>query len=181
MRLKHIFLPFLFFVLITFTNSLAQESKFQIGINGTSSLHGWTAEVLQCKCEVEAVSDENGIQSISKVKFEIPVEQIEGARGATMTAKIHTAFKSEEFPNIMFEFNSYEMQDQQIKVDGTLNMAGVALPMMLMFDQEKTDEGWVIKAQKKLKMTDWGMEPPTALFGQIVTNDEVTLTFEITL
>jgi hypothetical protein len=39
----------------------------------------------------------------------------------------------------------------------------------------------VCKGSKKIKMTDFNVEPPSFMFGSVKTGDEITVTFDVTL
>ena len=62
---------------------------------------------------------------------------------------------------------------------GSLNIAGAEKTVEIPVTMETASEGLKIKGQKKLVLQDYGMEPPTAMFGQIVVGDEVTVNFDL--
>jgi hypothetical protein len=39
----------------------------------------------------------------------------------------------------------------------------------------------VCKGSKRIKMTDYKVEPPSFMFGTIKTGDEITISFDVTL
>lgn len=43
-----------------------------------------------------------------------------------------------------------------------------------------TSNGIAFKGNKKLKMTDFNMEPPKAMFGILKADDDVTVSFNVT-
>ena len=60
------------------------------------------------------------------------------------------------------------------EVQGTLGMAGVSKPVGV---QVALGEDLSIQGSAKLKMTDWGMKPPSAALGSIGTRDEMSVAF----
>ncbi len=61
-------------------------------------------------------------------------------------------------------------------------MAGKTLPIDLKVSYKLAANGELkIIGSKQLTMTDFGMEPPTAMMGAIKVGNEISVTFEITL
>ena len=40
-----------------------------------------------------------------------------------------------------------------------------------------TDKSFILNGSKKLKMTDYGVAPPTAMLGTIKTGNDITISF----
>ena len=171
---------------------ISEESSCDI--SGTSSLANWTAKVGEMTGGIElggAFAGANLPEVGSKVvdaEIVIPVSSIEGARGEAMTGKIHRAFKSEEHPNITFvlsEAGVSEIKDVEagtfiIETKGQLSMAGVSKEIELPFEVKKQADGsFQFDAVYKLNMTDYGIEPPSAMFGQIECGESVTIIFNL--
>ena len=47
--------------------------------------------------------------------------------------------------------------------------------------KDGSDGSITFNGSKKLKMTDYGIKPPTALLGTMTTGDEVEIVFQVTL
>jgi polyisoprenoid-binding protein YceI len=60
------------------------------------------------------------------------------------------------------------------EVQGTLSMAGISKPVSV---QVILGADLSIQGSAKLKMTDWGMKPPSAALGAIGTRDEMSVAF----
>ena len=58
-------------------------------------------------------------------------------------------------------------------------MAGTSKEIEVTVNIQETDTGGlVLQGSKALKMSDFGITPPSALFGQIQTDDAITVHFE---
>lgn len=173
----------------TITLNVSEESTMTV--SGTSTLHDWTSEVDTIKGSVEMgkkmVEKEkakNG-DAINSVKIVVPVISIISPRGATMDKKTYNALKSEEHPDIIFELVDNKVSSANgntfaVSASGDLTIAGKKNPV------EFPVEGKIISSEKvsftgsyKLNMTDYEMEPPSAMFGQIVTGEEIIIKFEL--
>ena len=101
-----------------------------------------------------------------------------------MDSKTWDAFNHEKNPFIVFTLATATINPQQNRLDatGTLTMAGVTRPTELSVSYKILEGGdLVISGSRKLKMTDFKMEPPTAMMGTIKVGDEVEVRFEATL
>jgi polyisoprenoid-binding protein YceI len=52
---------------------------------------------------------------------------------------------------------------------------------MYVWGQAGGDQSITFNGSKKIKMTDFGISPPTALMGTMTTGDEVEVIFQVTL
>jgi polyisoprenoid-binding protein YceI len=62
----------------------------------------------------------------------------------------------------------------RFEVQGTLTMGGTAKPVTV---QVTLKPGFSIEGSATLRMSDWGMKPPSAALGTIGTRDEMSVTF----
>ena len=154
-------------------------------ITGTSNLHDWESEVTQVNWSGNFTFSEGGLESINNVRVTIPVTGIESSKGRIMDKKTHEALNSDKHPRITFTMSSCVLRksgDHMLATaKGQLTVAGasrtVAIPVRI--DQLANGQ---IKAtgDYNLRMTDYGIDPPTALLGTLTTGDEVGLHFKLT-
>jgi polyisoprenoid-binding protein YceI len=100
-----------------------------------------------------------------------------------MDNKTYDAFNHEKNPNILFTLTGKTItQANKMNVSGKLTMAGITKEIELILNYKLLPGGDLqVSGSKKLNMTEYKMEPPTAMFGAIVVGEEVTVTFEIVL
>jgi len=191
----------IFFLALFFVTScligVAQTVKFNVGdstkmtVTGTSTLHDWTSEV---KTVTGYVESDNKMISKGKVKkgekiqavhIVVPVKSIISPRGATMDKKTYDALKSEEFPEIIFDLKNNEITEVTgetftVQSKGMLTIAGKTKEVeFLVSGLVMSDDMMRFSGAYKLNMKDYDMEPPSAMFGQIVTGEEVEIKFEL--
>ena len=196
MKKHEIFFLTLFFA-SSFTLSIAQTIKYNVGdstkmtITGTSTLHDWTSVANSVTGFVE-VSEKmisqgkvNKSESIKNVHIVVPVKSIISPRGATMDKKTYDALKSEVHPEIIFDLKQNEITSTTgaaftVKSKGNLTIAGKTKEVELIVN------GLVISNSEmsftgayKLDMKEYDMEPPTAMYGTIVTGAEVEIKFTL--
>lgn len=166
----------LLFFLSFSTLVLAQDSyqllsNSALSIDGTSTVHSWT--VTANKLEGNLIVKETLPTAIN---FEVAVAEIKSERGPTMDKKMHAALKKEEHPKVSFTLEQLKNKSSLL---GVLSIAGFEKKVGI--DVEITSEDGVmnIKGEQKIVLQDFGMQPPTAMFGQIVVGDEVIVKFDL--
>lgn len=163
----------------------AQPSKvkdYKVTVKGTSTLHEWESAVEKLECKTSYKIEDNELIDIKDAILKISVESIKSTKGKMMDNKTHDAFNSEKFPFIIFTLRSEKINTLTSTVDlkGTLEMAGTTNPVDLVASYKILPGGDLqITGDKKVKMTEFNMEPPKAMMGTIKAGDEVTISFNI--
>ncbi|MDX1909308.1 MAG: YceI family protein [Bacteroidia bacterium] len=166
----------------------------QCFLDGTSNIHNWTATVSGVSGEfwlgkefVKKTVPAKGMK-LEKAVVRFPVKNIDGGRGVTMNDRITEALKEPQYPQILFNMDegivtSVEdavLRTFTLQVRGTLSIAGTSRPVTLDLKAQRLADGrYKFSGQKALKMTDFGIEPPTAMFGQIETGDDLMFRFDL--
>lgn len=166
------------------------SSESQIKINGTSTIHDW--EVKSEKMAGSMLFTPKGkIKSnklmegkISDGKLSVNVVQIKSERGATMDGKMHQALKVEAHPTIGFVLSQPIQLEKKtrdgVEIKGQLSIAGVTKTSDVSASVSQTNAGTiVISGETALKLTDFNITPPTAMFGQIQTGDDISVVFDL--
>lgn len=157
------------------------ETIPEITILGSSNIHDWKITSSAGKISLQVIFKDGQISLIKDVQVIIPVVYLKSDKGKKMDKKILEALKSDKFPEIKFSLD-YIKKIEPINSKATiyslgyLEIAGQTKLVELLVNAETIDiETIQIKLTKKIKMTDFGIKLPTALFGMVKTNDEVTI------
>jgi len=174
-HIKMIKILLLFFVGLSYLGyaqepyTLAPESV--LAINGTSTVHDWEVAANSIKGSLTVTG---GI--ISDLNLEIPVAEIKSERGATMDAKMHTALKAEEYLNVYFSADEYK---ENAILTGNLSIAGIEQEVGVTIEFTRKNDKISISGTEEIVLADYGITPPTAMFGQIIVGDTVTIKFDL--
>lgn len=151
-------------------------------IKGTSTLHDWESivEKTYSKLTLENIDD---IKQIETLKVKVISTSIKSGK-KLMDRLTYEALKSEQYRWITFEFKSGELISENnkevvIKLHGDLSIAGVTKSVSVLTNINKKGEHIFLTGSYKLKMTDYGITPPKALFGTIKTGDEIIIEFNL--
>ena len=167
------------------THSLSTEQASELAINGTSTLHEWKAIAGDVTGIPDQITLDGDILSIDALSIKAGVESLDGGRGPSMNSKIQKALKNSTHPHVTFvvtdpiQMNLAEQDPKGYPIEGELTIAGESKTIELWTTVEMLEEKIHISGSKDLKMTTFNIEPPTAMFGQIKTNDDITIQFDV--
>lgn len=151
-------------------------------IKGTSTLHDWDSKAETVTAILIFNDDKNQIE---KLNLDVEIASIKNSKGSSIMDKItRKALKESQFPKISYEFINAEVisnndEELRMKLVGFLTIAGKTNEVEINTVIDKDDMNVVLKGSHTLKMTDFNVDPPTALFGTIKTGDEITIDFLI--
>lgn len=171
-------------LILLFTSTLAYgQNKLEsdpgfgfIKITGTSSLHDWEEQVTEYR--VIGVKKD---QTIENLEVKVTTKSLESGK-SIMDDKTFEALKADKYPHIILKSTSIVMNNGQISGKGTLELAGAKREIPIKAEYTNlTATALKINGVVSLKMTDFGIDPPTAMFGTMTTGDEVSIIYEIKL
>jgi polyisoprenoid-binding protein YceI len=163
-----------------------EVKNFEMSIDGTSSLHDWTSQVTQVYAEGKLDLSNGTLGGINNLVVTVPVTSIESGKNV-MDKKTYNALESDDHPTITYELTKVLSLENtngsyKLKTEGTLTIAGTTKTVQMTVKGTTVENGVIrFEGSKSLKMTDFNVDPPTALLGTLKTGDEVTVNFALTL
>ena len=166
---------------------VANSKDFTMKLSGTSTFHDWNMNATNFEIEGKFNFEEDGskIQSITGLSFILPVKNLKGDK-KKMDESAYKALKADKHKDIIFKMTTSNVKYKQnnkyeITILGNLNIAGVTkaitMNVLCILNSDKTI---TCSGSKKLKMTDYQVNPPTFL-GLMKTGNEITLDFTFQL
>jgi len=162
---------------------LYRTNNLSIAVDGTSSLHEWTIKSEKGQCDMNLVLTGDKLTGISSLNFSVPVETLKSGHGS-MDNNTFKALKSKNYKNITFTLTSgtvtpVDAANYKIKAVGKLSIAGTTKETELLANVKynAADQSFTLSGVKKMNMTDYNVEPPTALFGTIKTGNGISITY----
>ncbi len=107
-----------------------------------------------------------------------------------MESDMRRALKADRFPMVQFSFRELRGSIQHdldtglyhASIAGDLTLAGVTRSIDLTVSAQRVSRSaFRLHAVLPLQMTDYGVTPPTALFGAIRARNKLTVTFDLIL
>lgn len=168
--------------LVSFAQSYSLSGSPVITIAGTSTMHDWTMTSNEATCQATFETDANGSPTkIISLTLNIPAESLKSGKGA-MDKNAYNALKTDKNKLINFQISAAQIIGKTVTSNGNLTIAGTSKPTDVSATFETLgDKSVQFKGSKKMKMTDYKVEPPTFMFGSIKTGDEITIRFELKL
>lgn len=170
----------------------SEESK--LWIEGRSNINEFECEANKYSGQAtiydEEEEDSAFVQSVQErlsLQVDIRVDGFECGKNK-MNRDLRNALKSDNFPEITFLFDSAELVEMPdspnepflVDVKGSLTVAGETRDIHFETRAYYLDVDKVRAiGNTTIRMTDFNVEPPTALLGLIQADDELTVKFDL--
>jgi polyisoprenoid-binding protein YceI len=157
----------------------------KLSVFGTSSLHDW--EVVAEEQSGKIILENTGeTPSISSLNFKVIAESLESGKSG-MNKNTYKALNTDKYKTIDFKLTKVNAITANgngvynVKSTGNLTIAGTTNSIPLNFTLTLTDNNAKLKGSYTFKMTQFKIDPPTAMFGTITTGDELKIDFNTVL
>lgn len=164
------------------TYSLNQKPSYLL-VDGTSNIHDWSLEAESYSGNLKAEFDEGTLEELGQLDFTVIAESLKSGKSG-MDKNTYKALKTDDYKKISFKLKDVKSIEKagtdsyKLSTTGTLELAGVKKDINLNFTLNTKGNEIILKGSHKLNMTDYNIEPPTAMFGTISTGESVTIKFE---
>jgi hypothetical protein len=165
------------------------ESDSRLWIEGRSNVNTFECDASDYSGDA-LIYEETGSNNPNEqaaIRIEITVDGFECGR-SRMNRDLRNALKADDFPKITFIYgevtNIEAARDvenaYQLEVNGTLTVAGVTREVTFkMLGYFLNDGRLRAMGSKAIKMTDYNVEPPTAMLGLVKAENELTVHFDL--
>ncbi|MBW2962139.1 YceI family protein [Mesonia aestuariivivens] len=157
-----------------------QPENSKLSVSGTSTLHDWECVAETFKGNISAKIENDQIVSIDKFNFQFQVEDLKSGKSA-MDNKTYDALKEKKHPTITYNGTAVVMNGHSATFSGTMKIAGKEREMVTKVKMNYSNGVIKLSGAKAFNLTDFNMDPPTAVFGTIKTGDEVKIHYNIQL
>lgn len=169
------------------TFATASNPGFVI-IKGTSTLHNWSIKAKGLSGTVVFApptgKHKSPLLHLTKINLSISVLSLKGSDGSGMDAAIDRKLLATRNPHIIYRLTSAHLTAKAganqpwylWQTAGTLTAAGRTRKIDLKLKILPEDGGGIaIETRTKLKMTDFGISPPTAMLGVIRAGNKIKI------
>ncbi|MDX1751599.1 MAG: YceI family protein [Salinimicrobium sediminis] len=154
-------------------------------VEGTSNVHDWeiTAKDLQGSMKVQM--EDGQLVQIDDIKFTVVAESLKSGKGG-MDKNTYKALNTDKHKTITYQLQKVNNLDCtsksscKVTTTGALTIAGTKKNVEIVFDAKVSGDKVVLSGNKKIKMTEFKVDPPTAMFGTITTGDDLDIKFQVT-
>lgn len=161
-----------------------EVKSHSIIVAGTSNLHDWTANAQKVNGNIKLQVNNGKIAALQGVELRVDAKSLKGSKGSIMDSKIEDALNAKKNPYITFKSTSGTITEKagsyKVLANGVLTIAGVSQNVTVEAIGKILPNGDIeFTGTKKLKMTDYKVDPPTAMLGTLTTGDDINLTFKV--
>ena len=159
------------------------KDNFTLKIEGTSNAHDWDMQAEDISGELSAKVRNSIVENFKNADIKVNAEELESGK-RIMNNKTYEALKTEEHPRIKFQLKSVEDlytagSNFSGKANGVLTIAGNSQTVSIPFSGKINGDGqFSVSGDYSLKMTEYNIDPPKAMFGSLKTGDEVTIKYD---
>ncbi len=161
-------------------NVSAKNSKMEV--LGTSNIHDWEITAEQQKGNIVLEMDNGTLKAIKDIDFTVIAESLKSGKGA-MDKNTYKALNTDKYKEICYKLekvNSIQSSsDNNYKVDtkGYLTISGTKKPVNITFDLKLKENSVILSGNTLIKMSNFNIDAPTAMFGTITTGDQLTIKY----
>lgn len=180
----------IFFAIMAAGFSLMAQEEFRlakgtVSMSGTSTLHDWTADVTKVNGNAQLTFANNALTGLKSLNVTMTTNSIKSSKGSTMDNNMYKELKAKAYPNMTYSLTKVTSISQKggvyyLETEGKLTIAGTTNTIAMSVTGKVNGNEITFKGSKKLKMTDYKVEPPVMFLGTLKTDDNVTITFETT-
>jgi hypothetical protein len=166
-------------------NEYHLSGGYTVTIHGTMSIHNWVETISEVTGNMVAGRHAGGGADVTSIHIVMAVRSIRSDMGTVMDNKTYKALKAVANPQITFLLDApvivfpCRRGEKPIALAGHLTLAGVTRPVALLVDYfEVTSDRMRFEGRQVIKMTDFGVKPPSALFGTLQAGSDITIYYK---
>lgn len=161
-------------------NGGSLESNSKVWVDGTSTVRGFKCSATEMKSDVTKRDAGDLAALVEQAQVVIPVGKLDCGNG-TMNEHMRKALKAASNPNIEFALHSYDVTGSSAVLKGSLTIAGTTKEIEIPATIQQQGEIVRVQATAKIKMTEWGVKPPSLMMGTMKVREDVTVGFDVAL
>lgn len=163
----------------------------QLSFEGTSTLHGFTCttSTMQAYIDVDPAYQTANLNSLAhpivNVQVVIPVRSLKC--GGELENNMYKTLNATQFPYVIYKLTGYDVATETATASkfsaatrGELTIAGKENPLQMTIDAARAPDGVVsATAEQTIKMSAFGIKPPTFMLGTLRVGDQLKVKFTL--
>lgn len=168
---------------------LRLEPGSEITIQGTSTLHDFHCKTDKILAYVDVdPSYTKDLTKVAKPLVSVKVNVVARTLtcgGGTIDNNMYKTLKADQFQMIKYTMSGYDLLDAttssfSANTKGTLQIAGQDKAVDIKINAARLAEGKATaEGEETIKLTDFGIEPPSFMFGRLKVGNEVKVKFNL--
>lgn len=176
-----IYLLLVFPIWVGAQNYELQQVLSEIKVEGSSNVHDWNIKATEISGTAR-INDQDG-PSINRLTVTVQVKGLKSGKDG-MDKKTYEALEADKHPVIKYrliEVQEVTKQGQHwnVTAEGKLYVSGTEKNITLTARASPYKEGFRFEGNTTFKMTDYNVEPPTAMWGSVYAYDKITVHYNV--
>lgn len=162
-----------------------QPASSKLWIDGTSNRSAWTVHATEMAGSVTVNKNSNEVRSVT---LTVRSGKIVSQKSTIMDRLMHETLKVEAHPTITYQLTRATVAPgasattYTLQTTGRLTLAGTTKEVAMTVQGTKLANGQLrFTGEYPLLMTDYGLQPPSAMFGALRTGDRVVVHFDVVM
>jgi polyisoprenoid-binding protein YceI len=166
--------------------TLSVQAGSRVWVEGTSTVRGYRCESTRVAGTASMESAAADVAAVTATvrggEVSVPVASLD-CRNGTMNGHLQRALKAAEAPTLRFRMTAAEAgANGAVTLVGELGIAGQERPVRVPATVTQAEGGQLrVAGRLPLRMTDYGVKPPTLMLGTMRVHDPVTVHFDVLL
>jgi len=167
------------------------QPESRLWVAGTSTVRAFQCQAGAFDAKIESSGADAvaavlaGEKAVSTVEVTVPAEKLD-CRNGTMNEHMRKALKAKEFPTVVFRAASYDLarttDSVAVTLNGSLTLGGVEKPITVQAVAKAGANGTlVVSGTREVRMTEFGLKPPSLMLGTMKVDEKLTVGFEVVL
>lgn len=163
----------------------------QLSFVGTSTLHGFTCttKTMQAYIDVDPAYRTADLSTLKHpivaVQVVIPVRSL--ACGGELENNMFKTLNAAKYPYIVYKLSTLDVVSESASATsfagdthGQLTISGKESPISMRIDAVRSSDGMAtVTGEQTMKMSDFGIKPPTFMLGALRVGDELKVRFTL--
>ena len=168
--------------------AISFQPESRVWVEGTSTVRSYTCEAK----DLTGAADGGALElaaldgAVQAASLSLTVNALECGNG-TMNGHMRKALKATEHGTISFRLGDYQgvsvgAADAQVKIDGTLTIAGQSKQVSIDGAASPAAGGALrVKGSEEILMSEYGVKAPSLMMGTMKVADRVKINFDVVL
>lgn len=159
----------------------AQQPNLDFTITGTSTIRGWTCTAKGTMTVTPGPGGGAAVPAfgsgVKAARVVVPVKAFT-CPNEEMTEHLMQAMKPEQWPEITYTVEKYEIAGDRAQVSGTMTIQAKSQPLAVPVAVKASGAGVELQGETRLDMTAYGVEPPVVMLGMLKVGPQIRIEFK---
>ena len=148
-------------------------------IDGSSNARNWSMTSTTATGNGQFTLQGGELAGIQNLTVELQAESLKSGTNG-LDKKAYGALDTKNNKTIRFTLRDLTGSGATRQARGDLQLAGTSRPISFSVTVGKSGNNFTFEGSIPIKLTDFGIDPPTAVMGTIRTRDDATISFNAT-